>query len=240
MSEAFRGAPSSTSGAAVPSTKPTAPPALRLRRPSWRDRRLLIGLLLVLGSTVLGARLVGGDEHLTEVWVSRLDLASGTTLQTDDLELRGLPLAGLGSGYLSGTDESPVGRLLVRDVVAGELLPAASVAPPGSDADHDGSAGATRVVSVPVDPWHMPADLSRGERVDVYVSAARGAVASVEPRVVAAGAVVVRVETAGGRFGAGGGSEAVLLAVPGSDVARLVGGVADGTVDVVRVPGIGR
>src|SRR4051812_18960364 len=37
------------------------PTAKRLQRPSWRDARLLVGVVLVLLGTVLGARLVAGS-----------------------------------------------------------------------------------------------------------------------------------------------------------------------------------
>jgi len=42
------------------------PTAKRLQRPSWRDARLLVGVVLVLLGTVIGARLIAakpGDGH---------------------------------------------------------------------------------------------------------------------------------------------------------------------------------
>ena len=42
------------------------PTAKRLQRPSWRDARLLVGVVLVLLGTVLGARLIAAaDDTMT-------------------------------------------------------------------------------------------------------------------------------------------------------------------------------
>ena len=44
------------------------PTATRLRRPSWRDSRLLVGVLLVLVSTVLGSVVVARADDRVPVY----------------------------------------------------------------------------------------------------------------------------------------------------------------------------
>ncbi len=64
-------------GAAGPSPR-------RVRPPRWFDLRLLLGLLLVLGSVLLGARVVSAASTTVPVWAVTGDLAAGTVLSSDD------------------------------------------------------------------------------------------------------------------------------------------------------------
>ena len=76
--------------AARPAPPPTSPLAAgpaprRVRPPRWLDLRLLLGILLVLGSVLLGARVVGAADATVPVWAAAGDLAAGTELDADDL-----------------------------------------------------------------------------------------------------------------------------------------------------------
>ena len=139
-----------------------------------------------------------------------------------------MTLRGSAGRYVDATAAPPVDRLLVRPVAAGELLPAAAVVA-------DDAATTSRTVSVPVTAGHVPGDLARGELVDVYVTPDRSGANAAAVR-VATSAVVADVEADRARFGASGSTTSVLLTVDAEAVARLVGGVAGGPVDVVRVP----
>src|SRR6478735_6337410 len=142
----------------------SSPSALRWSRPSWRDRRFVIGVVLVLTSTLLGARLLGTSDGGVTVWAARTDLTSGLALRASDLEPRRVHLDDAGSRYLAVTGEVPRGLVLARAVGRGELLPAAAVVlrTPADD---------QRTVTIAVDRFHVADDLARGERVDVYVTA---------------------------------------------------------------------
>ena len=73
-----------------PAAPPTsAPAATRTRTPGWRDPRLWVGVVVVAGSVLLGARVVGAaDEQELAAWC-RDRLAPPkrpkTWLVTDDL-----------------------------------------------------------------------------------------------------------------------------------------------------------
>lgn len=212
-----------------------SPPARRLARPRWLDPRLLGGVLLVLVSVVLGARLVGSAEDGDAVWAASRDLAAGTTVQADDLEVTTVRLAGSAAAYVDASRPAPAGYVLVRDVGAGELVPAAALSDASEGADR-------RLVSVPVDQHHFPAGLSRGQRVDVYVVAA----ASVgttgpapAPELVLPDAVVAQVSGADGGFGSAGGGLGFVLEVAAADVPAVVAAVASGTIQLVRLPSAG-
>ena len=57
----------------------------RLRVRPWTDPRLLLGVLLVLGATVLGARLVAMNDDTTTYWSVAHDVRAGERLSSDHL-----------------------------------------------------------------------------------------------------------------------------------------------------------
>ncbi len=58
----------------------SSPTPRRVATPSWLDRRLLLGVALVLASVVIGARVVGAADDTTRMLSVRRDLAAGTLL----------------------------------------------------------------------------------------------------------------------------------------------------------------
>lgn len=141
-----------TGGEASPGPVPR-----RVRPPRWLDLRLVLGVLLVLGSVLLGARVVSAADATVPVWSAAGDLAAGTVLTADDLVAVDVRLDSVAEVYLSaGT--SPDGRTLARAVRAGELLPRAALEEPGQLVQ----------VALPVQAGYVPPGLQRGSLVDVY------------------------------------------------------------------------
>src|SRR3954467_2461419 len=68
-----------------PGGMPAGPVARRVRPPRWLDLRLAPGVLLVLGSVLVGARVVSAADATVPVWSATGDLAAGTVLSADDL-----------------------------------------------------------------------------------------------------------------------------------------------------------
>jgi hypothetical protein len=210
-----------------------SPPAARLARPRWRDTRLLLGLLLVAVAVVLGSRVVAASDSTELVWAVTRDLGAGSTLGDGDVERRAVRLDATAGHYLAASSV-PTGYVLTRSVGAGELLPAAAVAPSSS------AAGDVRLVTVPVQRFHFPADLAKGARVDVYTTpktaAGTAAVSAPPSERVLANALVAGVERDAGRIAASSSGTGVVLAVAPSDVAALVAALQRGAIDLVRVP----
>ena len=198
-----------------------SPPAARLQRPSWRDGRLVLGVLLVLGSALAGSRLLAGADSSQQVWVAAHDLAPGTVLAEDDLRLGRARLYDAGGRYLTG--DRPVGYLVTRAVAADEIVPGAALTAPGK-------ADERREVTVAVDAGHLPPDLDRSDRVDVYVTPEKGTA-----RLVLSGVTVARVARAGG-LAASSQEPSVVLSVAPADVLALVQALGEGAVDLVRLP----
>jgi hypothetical protein len=158
----------------------------RVRPPRWLDLRLVLGVLLVLGSVLIGARVLSSADATVPVWAASGDLAAGTMLTGDDLVAVDVRLDDAAGAYLS-TGTRPAGRTLARAVSRGELVPRAALA------------GAPSLVQValPVQAGYVPPGLTRGRLVDVYaVGGSPGSAATASSSGTASGAGVTPVVTA--------------------------------------------
>ncbi len=216
----------------------SSPAASRLQRPGWLDGRLVLGVLLVLTSVVVGARVLASADDSSAVWVATHDLAAGSALAPGDLRAGRVRLFDSGERYLLAEGAEPVGYVLQRAVGADELLPRDSLAAPGV-ADR-----ARRDVSVPVDPGHLPEDLRAGQLVDVFVTPGRASAATPPSDPAAAGPAGTRLVLSGvpvalrpkGSGATGASAAGVVLSVPEADVPVLVAALQAGGIDLVRVP----
>jgi hypothetical protein len=136
------------------------PTPRRIRPPRWLDLRLVLGVLLVLGSVLLGARVVGAADATVPVWAAAGDLAAGTELTAGDLRAVDVRLGDAAGSYLS-TATQPDGRTLARAVRAGELLPGSALEEPAHLVQ----------LAIPVKSGYVPPGLERGQLVDVYAVA---------------------------------------------------------------------
>ncbi|WP_244522386.1 SAF domain-containing protein [Geodermatophilus africanus] len=132
----------------------------RVRPPRWLDLRLVLGVLLVLGSVLLGARVVAAADATVPVWSAAGDLAAGTVLTTGDLVAVDVRLDDIAGAYLA-TSTRPEGRTLARAVRGGELLPRTALEEPAELVQ----------LALPVQAGYVPPGLDRGQVVDVYAVA---------------------------------------------------------------------
>ena len=226
---------------------PGSPRAARLATPSWLDTRLVLGVLLVLVSVVLGARVLSAADRSQVVWTTSRSMSPGTPLTTEDVVATRVRLFGNAERYLSAEQPPPVGYVLSRALGADELLPRDALAAPGRAVD-------VREVTVNVRPGNAPPDLRRGEQVDVYVTPERppggadeadagtsappglpSAADALGSRLVLSGVTVLQVPAEQG-FGAGSEQRAVVLQVRPDDVATVLAATELGRLDLVRVP----
>ncbi|MFD2090405.1 SAF domain-containing protein [Blastococcus deserti] len=136
------------------------PTPRRVRPPRWLDLRLVLGVLLVLASVLLGARIVSAADATVPVWAVTDDLAAGTELTADDLVAVDVRLDDVAGAYLS-TGTRPEGRILARAVREGELLPRTVLE----------KADELVQLALPVQSGYVPPGLQRGRLVDVYAVA---------------------------------------------------------------------
>ena len=206
-----------------------SPPGIRLARRRWRDPRLVVGVLLV-GASVTGmAWVIGASDDTVEVWSVSDDLPAGSPVETGSLTKVRIDVPD-SVVYVSTDTAIASGAVATRDFAAGELLTLLGV-------DDSGTSESLRIVTLPVLRHQMPADLSVGDRVDVYL-VERGASGEPQarPELVLASAIVSDVDDNGGAFGGTSLETGVALSVPQGEVATVVDAQARGTVTLVDVP----
>lgn len=217
------------------SETPGSPRGSRLATPGWLDGRLVLGVLLVLVSVAVGARVLSAADRSSLVYAVRADMAAGSEVLAGDVQAVRVRLFDNADRYLSAEAPLPAGYVLRRAVGAGELLPRGAVTPAGAQVDY-------RVVTVAVDSGHLPASLAPRQQVDVWVTPdlQRGAAPGGPDLRLQSAQLVLQGVTVFGirREGGFGGSVAtpVELQVSPRDVAKVVSAMALGTIDLVRVP----
>lgn len=191
-----------------------SPVPKRVKKPSWLDLRLVAGVVLVLASVLIGARVVSGAQRTYRVVAVSHDLAAGSRLASGDVTYVRVRLPSHGAGvYLSDTRRA-VGRQLNRPVTRGELLPAAAL----------GTSAGLTTISVPLAEGNAPR-LRSGERVQLWLSTKACA-----SEVLLSDVTVQDVHADDSGF-AGGQGQDVVLAVPPELAGRVVSALAgDGAV----------
>lgn len=154
-----------TTGRSSGTTGAGPAPSPRLRQQPWSDPRLVLGVVLVLGATVLGAALAAAGDDTRTYWALGRDVAAGDPVQRDDLvESRALVDGEAAASLLRTDQEFPAGLENLRwsrAARAGALVDRGLLA-------EEGTVGATEL-PLSVALGAAPDDLRGGERVDVWV-----------------------------------------------------------------------
>lgn len=204
-----------------------SPPARRVATPHWLNARLGVGLLLVLVSAVVGARVVGSADQRQPVWAAAHRMAPGYVVSVGDFSVVRVQLGTAARDYVSASGPAPSGYEVTRAVTGGELVPADALrAPAHRPPDR-------RIVAVPVQPGHYPRTVSAGELVDIYCTVKTAD--SAQTRLAVAGVPVEQVPGGGGGvFGSSAGGAALEVSVPAVGADQLVAAIEQGGIDVVR------
>jgi hypothetical protein len=205
-----------------------SPQTPRLRVRLWRDPRMIVGLVLIAGSMVGGGLALAAADRTETYWAVRASVQEGDPV--------------LRSSF------TPV-KVKVPERTAKTLLPAgaelpsrlssmvwAQALPGGTLISREHLAARQRVVELPVtvSPSGAPADLRRGDRVDVWVSTGeRDPATPGRAAKVLSGVRVLARANSGGMDGAPGFT--VVVDAGGAPVdGRLVAAVSSGRVTLVR------
>lgn len=190
----------------------------RLRKPGWKDPRLLLGTLIVLASVAGTAALVAGLDETTPMYIAKNDIPLGAAVTADSLAVANVRLDGVSGSYLEAGQAPEPGTRANSLLRAGHLIPVGDLGLPGN--------GNRRPVSIEL-KQSLPAAISTGAHVDVWV-ALRDKTSNgyaVPTLLLPATEVSARRELATGFGGAQG--EVIELLVPDDKLAPLLDAIAN-------------
>ncbi|MGN6240009.1 MAG: hypothetical protein ACTHNI_09725 [Cellulosimicrobium cellulans] len=219
--------------------EPAPRAAARLRRPGWKDPRLLVGIVVVALSVALGSWAVSTASRTVTVYAAGAALTPGTAVTAADLRAVEVRLGTQTDRYLLAADGLPDEAVVLRTVAEGELVPASSL---GAAADL-----AVRAVAVPVTTG-LSERIVAGATVDVWyvpetpvptAGAEPGAAEPPQPELLVGGVTVAQVDEGEGTLVVGGPTTVHLL-VGVDDLPAVLAAVAgDGTIALVPAGGAG-
>jgi len=201
-----------------------APIAGRLRRPGWRDPRLLLGLLLIAVSVTAVTATVRSADETAPYYAARTTLTPGTIVTRDDVKIVRVRIEG--GTYVAPGDE-PWGKVVARVIGRDELLPAGALTAAENFA--------ARTIAVRT-TLPLADGIDAGSVVDVYLTTDDD---NPSTSVVARGLTVESVEHDDGSFSAST-VETVYVVAARDEVEGLLDALASrGDISVVGVAGGG-
>jgi hypothetical protein len=200
----------------------------RLKRPSWKDPRLVVGILLVLASTAGVVSLLGAADQTTEAYAAREAIAVGERLTADKLHRVKVRLGDLEQRYLTPESGLAEGAVAVQRIGQDQLVPRDSL---GELDVLD-----RKPVAVTVDEA-LPAQAVAGSRVDVWVALPDARNGYSQPSLLLPGAEIAQLTPGSTALGSAR-STVVMVLVTDSQMPQLLGAQANkAKISVVWNPG---
>jgi hypothetical protein len=190
-----------------------------------RNPRALFGAGLLLLSLVSALLLTSAANRSVLVWSTKGELAVGDVVASTDLVKTKVLLPQNSKLYLS-TNAKLIGTTVVRKVGAGEIIPAAALSRNTQGADLNS-------VPLKIAKNDLPADLAKGQVVDVYVLPASGIASSKGVTTTLVGEKL-SVESIDIKSRDLGGDIGVILKVPSKLTLDLLANIASGRIVMVR------
>lgn len=202
----------------------------RLKPPSWKDPRLLVGVLLVLASVVGVISLVGSADQTAEVYAARDSIAVGEKLTADNVVRAKVRLGETEQHYVTVEAGLPDGLVAVQRIGKNQLVPKESLATV--------DALDRKPVAVTVDEA-LPPQAVAGTRVDVWVALPDARNGFSEPKLLLPGAEIAQV-TAGSTALGSSRNTVLMVLVADSQMPAILGAQANqAKISVVWNPGGG-
>ncbi|MDJ0316496.1 MULTISPECIES: SAF domain-containing protein [Arthrobacter] len=200
----------------------------RLTKPSWKDPRLMIGILLVLASVVSVVALVTSAGKTVPAYVATDVLVVGQKVTAESLTIVQVQLGDADGKYLDPNEVLDQGAVAIRMVPKGELVSRSSI---GNTDALD-----RKPASVTIDE-PLPKEVVVGSRVDVWVALPDERNGYQPPVLMLPGAEVAALNVSSSSLGSGKNMQLMVL-VTDVQMPKFLGAVANkAKVAVVWNPG---
>lgn len=149
--------------------------AKRLEHNPWRDRRVILGIAIVLFTAVLGGALWIATTSSDTYWVVTQDIKAGQKVEASQVRLVELTApTNVGQALVSGAGARPTGSW-AQDLAAGSLVTERSI--------HQGSVDGQKL-PLRLTAGAMPSGLVPGDVVNVWIGPSKDSMSSQARRVL--------------------------------------------------------
>ncbi|MDN5755475.1 MAG: hypothetical protein ACTHWW_01640 [Arthrobacter sp.] len=193
-------------------------PARRLRKPGWRDPRLIVGILLVIGAVAGVLTLLSWQNKTVPVYVASQDISMGEKIEASGLDVVDVRLDSVQDQYLTAR-QAPSEDLRANTLIrSGELVPLASLG--GRDPQN------RKPLSVELSR-DLPVAVAVGTRVDVWAAErAKDSTTYQEPKKLLETVEVSAIRELDSGFG-GVSGQVVELLVTDEDLPGMISALAN-------------
>ena len=197
--------------------------ALMRKPPSSNRSRMPLAISLIIASFLSAFFLATFSRSTTEYWVATIDLQSGHQISTGDLSLMDMDLSSSSMVYLS-KDLDPLGQVVIKNVVAGEVMAINSVSSTAKTM-------ASSAVPLSIRSVDLAAGIYVGALVDIYwvIDSLNGELPE-DPILILGSVPIISADVKNKNFGT---DAAITVSVEQTQVLRLLSATTFGRLVVI-------
>lgn len=186
-----------------------------------KNSRLAMGLALFIIAISAGSLIAKEANRTVYVWASNGELAPGNTIATTDLKAVSVLLPESAKNYISANAQL-VGAIVMHRIGTGDLIPVNAIS---TDSQKLGQ----RAVPLTVEITDLPADLQRGEVIDIYAIPSTSQKSISEPELITSDITVAEASTKNNS-----GKALVVVNLPEDLVMRTLAFISESRLIIVR------
>jgi len=197
--------------------------ALMRKPPSSNRSRMPLAISLIIASFLSAFFLATFSRSTTEYWVATIDLQSGHQISSGDLSLMDMDLSSSSMVYLS-KDFNPLGQVVIKNVVAGEVMAINSVSSTVKTM-------ASSAVPLSIRSVDLAAGIYVGALVDIYwvIDSLNGELPE-DPILILGSVPIISADVKNKNFGT---DAAITVSVEQTQVLRLLSATTSGRLVVI-------
>jgi hypothetical protein len=197
--------------------------ALMRKPPSSNRSRIPLAISLIIASFLSAFFLATFSRSTTEYWVATIDLQTGHQISTGDLSLMDMDLSSSSMVYLS-KDLDPLGQVVIKNVVAGEVMAINSVSSTAKTM-------ASSAVPLSIRSVDLAAGIYVGALVDIYwvIDSLNGELPE-DPILILGSVPIISADVKNKNFGT---DAAITVSVEQTQVLRLLSATTSGRLVVI-------
>jgi len=186
-----------------------------------KNSRLAMGLALLILAISAGSLIAKEANRTVYVWASNGELAPGNTIAATDLKAVSVLLPESAKNYISANAQL-VGAVVMHRIGSGDLIPVGSISVETQKL-------AQRAVPLTVEITDLPADLQRGEVIDIYAIPNSGQKSITEPELITSAVTVAESSNKNNS-----GKALVVVNLPEDLVMRALTFISESRLIIVR------